>query len=100
MAQPSLKSVSGGAAAICTLLLMTTQSTQGQSDALTCDARQINPDSYALTARVMAQIATEDHLVWWEAFNLSKSVSDLKDRNWGTFYAAERAAEIDPVDPW
>ena len=93
MAQPSWRVVWTGAAAICILLLVSAPSA---APALTCDAGRINPDSYALTTRVMAQITTEDHLRWWEAFSITKSVNDLADRNWGTLYAAERATEIDP----
>ena len=98
MGQPSRSWTYGGASVVCTLLLVSVPAAAAAAAAetLTCDARQINPDSYALTTRVIAQITTEDHLAWWEAFNLAKSVSDLKDRNWGTLYAAERAAEIDP----
>jgi hypothetical protein len=103
MGQLSWKWAWGGAAAICTLLLVSAASAQSRpasaaatTEKLTCDASQINPDSYALTTRVMAQITTEDHLAWWEAFSLVKSVSDLKDRNWSALYAAERAAELDP----
>ena len=91
MAHPCRKFVWTGLAAFCILLPASTSSA-----ALTCEASRINPDSYALTTRVVAQITTEDHLAWWEAFNLTKSVNDLKDRNWGALYAAERAGEIDP----
>ena len=83
----------GGTAVLCTLLLASAPTAE---PSLTCDRGRIEPDSYALTTRVMAQITTEDHLAWWEAFSVARSVADLKDRNWGTLYAAERAAELDP----
>ena len=93
MAHPRSKFVWTGTAAVCALLLA---SAPAAAPPLTCDRGQIEPDSYALTTRVMAQITTEDRLAWWEAFSVTKAASDLRDLNWGTLYAAERAAELDP----
>src|SRR5947209_18701748 len=68
----------------------------GSPGALTCDAAQIKPDSYALATRVQASIVTEDRSRWWERFSIAKGADDLRDLNWGSLFAAERAVELDP----
>ena len=65
---------------------------------LTCDAGQINPDSYWLTTAAQAAIVTEDRAAWWERFSVAKAANDLRDLNWGSLIAAERALEIDPTN--
>ena len=103
MARPSSKVVWGGIITFCAILLAFSQ-VQGAreqpqapaSSALTCDAAQINPDSYALATRIQALIVTEDRSAWWERFSVAKAANDLRDLNWGSLYAAERAVEIDP----
>lgn len=100
MAQTSSTWVWGAAVALCTLVPTAAQYAQTRGTtpegSLTCDAARIEPDSYALTTRVMALIVTEDRSAWWERFSVAKAASDLRDLNWGSLYAAERAAELDP----
>src|SRR5437773_1761111 len=62
---------------------------------LTCDAAQINPDSYWLTTNAQAMIVTADRSAWWERFSVNKASDDLRDLNWGSLTAAERALELD-----
>ena len=63
---------------------------------VTCDAAQINPDSYWLATTAQALIVTQDRSAWWERFSVAKAADDLRDLNWGSVAAAERALEIDP----
>lgn len=102
MARPSSKWVWGLAPLICTFLLVAAQPAHPRGASppaagpLTCEANQIEPDSYALTTRVMALIVTADRSAWWERFSVAKAAGDLRDLNWGSLYAAERAVELDP----
>lgn len=67
------------------------------SIAATCDARSIDPESYALTTRAQAAIVNEDRSgPWWERFSVDAAAADLYDLNSSTTYAAERARDIDP----
>src|SRR5580765_7685094 len=62
----------------------------------TCDARSIDPDSYALTTRAQARIANEDRSgPWWERFSVDEAARDLYDLNSSSTYAAERARTLD-----
>src|SRR5713226_8980299 len=63
---------------------------------MTCDAARLNADSYWLTTGAQAAIVTEDRSAWWERFSIAKAAGDLRDLNWGSLFAAERAREIDP----
>ena len=100
MRRPTSKWVWTAALAICAVLLVSAQTRAPHefppAGPLTCDAAQINPDSYALTTRVQALIVTEDRSAWWERFSVAKAADDLRDLNWGSLYAAERALELDP----
>jgi hypothetical protein len=100
MARACSKFVWTAGLAVCAVLPVSSQprdpSQLGPSGALTCDAAQINPDSYALTTRVQASIVTEDRSRWWERFSIVKGADDLRDLNWGSLFAAERAVELDP----
>jgi len=63
----------------------------------TCDARAIDPESYALTTRAQAAIVNEDRSgPWWERFSVDAAAADLYDLNSSATYAAERARDIDP----
>ncbi len=62
----------------------------------TCDAAQIAPDSYALTTSVQAEIVMADRTPWWARFSMTQTADELKDLNFGSMYAAERALAIDP----
>jgi hypothetical protein len=64
--------------------------------ALTCDSRQIDAQSYALTTRAQSHIVNEDRSSWWDGFNIGKHADDLYDLNTSATYAAERALELDP----
>lgn len=63
----------------------------------TCDARAIDPASYALTTRAQAAIVAEDRSgAWWERFSVEEAAADLYDLNSSATYAAERARTLDP----
>src|SRR5436190_7092485 len=67
------------------------------TEAPTCDARTIDPDSYALTTRAQARILNEDRTgPWWERFSVDEAARDLFDVNASSTYAAERARALDP----
>jgi hypothetical protein len=95
--RPRSKFVWTGIFLFCAVLPVSTQNTDMHEDAgtLTCDATQINPDSYDLTTRIQALIVTQDRSAWWQRFSIAKAVDDLRDLNWGSLYAAERAWELD-----
>src|SRR5207245_4837256 len=100
MARTSSKFVWTAGLVVCAVLPVSSQPRDagqlGSSGALTCDAAQINPDSYTLSTRVQASIVTEDRNRWWERFSVAKGADDLRDLNWGSLFAAERAVELDP----
>jgi hypothetical protein len=62
----------------------------------TCDARRINPDSYALTTRAQAAIVKQDRLDWWDGFNVGSAFEALRELNSASSWAAERALALDP----
>lgn len=63
----------------------------------TCDARALDPDSYALTTRAQARIVNQDRSgSWWERFSVDEAAWDLDDLNSSSTYAAERARSLDP----
>src|SRR2546427_1623194 len=100
MARTSSKFVWTAGLVVCAVLPVSSQPRDprqlGSPAALTCDAAQIKPDSYALATRVQASIVTEDRSRWWERFSIAKGADDLRDLNWDSLFAAERAVEIDP----
>jgi hypothetical protein len=100
MSRPISKWMWTAVLATCAVLLVSAQTRDPHefppAGPLTCDAAQINPDSYGLTTRVQALIVTEDRSAWWERYSIAKAVDDLHDLNWGSLYAAERALELDP----
>jgi hypothetical protein len=62
----------------------------------TCDARSLDPDSYALTTRAQADIVNEDRSEWWDRFLVGKHAADLRDLNFSATSAAEHALRLDP----
>jgi hypothetical protein len=63
--------------------------------ALTCDAGQLDADSYALTTRAMAEIVTEQRTGWWDGFRIGKHAAALRDLNFSATSAAEHALRLD-----
>ena len=61
----------------------------------TCEAAQINADSYALATRAQASIVTQDRLDWWDGFNVGNAFDALHELNSASTWAAERALELD-----
>lgn len=72
------------------------ESRTAASSSPTCDAAQIDPDSYALTTRAQAAIVTQDRLDWWDGFNVGNAFDALQELNSSSTWAAERALELDP----
>jgi hypothetical protein len=62
----------------------------------TCDPHELDPRSYRLTTRAVAEIVNEDRTDWWRYWDLLSVQDDLADLNDGTARAAERALQIDP----
>lgn len=65
------------------------------SGRVTCDAAQINPDSYGLTTRAQALIVTQKRMNWWDGFNVGNAFDALYDLNESSTFAAERALALD-----
>ncbi len=78
------------------LILAATATSVFAASGLTCDPEVLNPRSYRLTTRAMAEIVNEDRTDWWRYWDLLSVQDDLADLNDGTARAAERALQIDP----
>jgi hypothetical protein len=61
----------------------------------TCDARAIDPDSYALATRGLAEIVLEERTSWWDGFFLGRHAAALRDLNFSAASAAEHALRLD-----
>lgn len=98
MASPRSKFVWTATLLICAVVPGSAQGTGSQPvvDALTCDARSLNADSYRLTTRAQAHIINQDRGSWWQGFDIANARADLGDLNASTADAAERALELDP----
>jgi hypothetical protein len=69
----------------------------GQSAAsATCDAAQINPDSYRLTTEAQALNILRPREPWWEKYGVWKSPREIGSLNAGATKLAEEARRIDP----
>jgi hypothetical protein len=86
---------------VCAILHPAAQSREAREplslplDGPTCDASQIDADSYALATRAQAHIVTEDRLSWWDGFNVGTAFEALHDLNASSTWAAERALQLD-----
>jgi hypothetical protein len=63
---------------------------------LTCDPQELDPRSYRLTTRAMAEVVNQERTDWWGYWELRNVQDDLADLNDGTAHAAARALELDP----
>jgi len=63
---------------------------------MTCDPGQLDPRSYRLTTRAVAQVVNEERTDWWLNGDLGRVQGDLAELNLGVADAAARALEIDP----
>jgi hypothetical protein len=61
----------------------------------TCDARVLDPDSYALTTRGMAEVVLEERTSWWDGFFIGRHAAALDDLNFSSTSAAEYALRLD-----
>jgi hypothetical protein len=82
--------------AVSVLVLAAAAAPAGADTSLTCDPEEINPRSYRLTTRAMAEVVNEERTDWWRNWDLLRVQDDLADLNDGTARAAARALEIDP----
>ena len=56
------------------------EATKGhQSFSPSCNAAQIDPESYALTIRAQAAIVDQDRLNWWDGFNVGSAFQALPE---------------------
>jgi hypothetical protein len=76
------------------LLLAATPSAYASS--LTCDPHELDPRSYRLTTRAMAEVVNQERTDWWGYWDLRSVQDDLADLNDGTARAAARALQLDP----
>ena len=73
-----------------------TFSEQSGNSAATCDAAQINPDSYRLTTEAQAWNIIRPREPWWEPYGIWKSSREIGSLNAGATKLAEEALRIDP----
>ena len=82
--------------ALSALLLAATVTHAVGASSLTCDPQELNPRSYRLTTRAMAEIVNQERTDWQGYWDLRNVQDDLADLNDGTASAAERALQLDP----
>ena len=80
----------------CAVLPGSSQAPPPVSAALSCDARVLDADSYALTTRGMAEVVNEERTSWWDGFVIGRHAAALRDLNFSAASAAEHALRIDP----
>ncbi len=62
---------------------------------LTCDPGALDPDSYALTTRAVAEVVTEQRTSWWDGFSVGRHAAALRDLHFSATSAAEHALRLD-----
>ncbi len=69
---------------------------QPGTSAATCDAAQINPDSYRLTTEAQAWNVIRPREPWWEPYGIWKSPREIGSVNAAATKLAEEAVRLDP----
>jgi hypothetical protein len=95
MSRPFQKVVWTLGFAVCAILPVASQPLPAAATP-TCDAAALDPDSYALTTRGMAEVVLEERTSWWDGFIVGRHAEALRDLNFSATSAAEHALRIDP----
>jgi hypothetical protein len=66
-----------------------------QSGTPSCDPRVLDPDSYALTTRGVAEVVLEERTSWWDGFLIGRHAAALNDLNSSATSVAEYALQLD-----